>query len=235
MRKLLLISFICHAAAVGFIVHEAGYRVNFTTSMPVGIYQIVPGIPFRGDFVSFNLDESNPYFQISLERHYLGLNGNKPLLKVLAGMPGDRITVSKQGISINYKLIPNSQSRIIDRHGRTLPHQLKPMTIPPAKGLALAPFSPNSFDSRYFGLVDLDRMQRVIPVLTLKPEEPAMEDNYLAEQARQIDMDLSANPGAAMEVDPDVAAHMGAFEENAISLEDAMDASFDLAEEQEKR
>ncbi|WP_319779041.1 hypothetical protein [Maridesulfovibrio sp.] len=92
MRKLLLISFICHAAAVGFIVHEAGYRVNFTSSMPMGIYQITPGTPSRGDFVSFNLDESNPYFQISLERHYLGLNGNRPLLKVLAGQERFKIT-----------------------------------------------------------------------------------------------------------------------------------------------
>ncbi|WP_031480062.1 hypothetical protein [Maridesulfovibrio frigidus] len=49
----------------------------------------------------------------------------------------------------------------------------------------------------------------------------------LDEQARQIDKDLSENPGAAIEVDQELADHMGAFEEKAISLEDAEDASFD--------
>jgi len=46
-------------------------------------------------------------------------------------------------------------------------------------------------------------------------------------QADQIDKDLSENPGAAIEVDQELADHMGAFEEDALSLEDAEDASFD--------
>ncbi|WP_031485740.1 hypothetical protein [Maridesulfovibrio frigidus] len=54
----------------------------------------------------------------------------------------------------------------------------------------------------------------------------------LDEQARQIDKDLSDNPGAALEVDQELAEHMGAFEETAISLEDAEDASFNADEEQ---
>lgn len=54
----------------------------------------------------------------------------------------------------------------------------------------------------------------------------------LNEQAHQIDKDLTENPGAAIEVDPELAEHMGAFEENAISLEDAEDASFHMDEEQ---
>ncbi|WP_031484865.1 hypothetical protein [Maridesulfovibrio frigidus] len=61
-----------------------------------------------------------------------------------------------------------------------------------------------------------------------------MDENkkYLTEQAKQIDVDATENPGAAIEVDPDVAEYMGAFEETALSAEDAEDASFDLAEEQ---
>ncbi len=61
-----------------------------------------------------------------------------------------------------------------------------------------------------------------------------MDENkkYLTEQANQIDVDATENLGAAIEVDPDVAEYMGAFEEKALSIEDAEDGSFDLAEEQ---
>ncbi len=54
----------------------------------------------------------------------------------------------------------------------------------------------------------------------------------LDEQANQLDKDLTDNPGAAIEVDPELAEHMGAFEETALSAEDAEDASFELDEEQ---
>ncbi|CCO24041.1 hypothetical protein [Maridesulfovibrio hydrothermalis] len=53
----------------------------------------------------------------------------------------------------------------------------------------------------------------------------------LNEQAHQIDKDLTDTPGAAIEVDPELAEHMGAFEETAISLEDAEDASFYIDED----
>lgn len=55
---------------------------------------------------------------------------------------------------------------------------------------------------------------------------------HMDTQARLIDRELSENPGAAMEVDQELADHMGAFEENALSLEDAEDASFDPFEEE---
>ncbi|WP_432737341.1 hypothetical protein [Maridesulfovibrio sp. FT414] len=50
---------------------------------------------------------------------------------------------------------------------------------------------------------------------------------HLNEQAHRIDRTLTDTSGAAIEVDPDLADHMGAFEEDAISLEEAEDASFD--------
>lgn len=50
---------------------------------------------------------------------------------------------------------------------------------------------------------------------------------HLTEQANQLDREMTENPGAAIEVDPELADHMGAFEEDAITLEEAEDASFD--------
>lgn len=168
MKNFMLILFCGHTLALVFLLHEVGYRINFTDSMPHGIYQIVPGQPSRGDLITFSLDAANPYFNISLERHYLGLNGNRPLLKILAGLPGDSIEISTDGICINSKLLPSTQARTTDRHGRRLPIFLKSTVIPSAKGLALSTYTENSFDGRYFGLVDMDQVLRVIPVLTFK-------------------------------------------------------------------
>ncbi|NDV26903.1 hypothetical protein [Desulfovibrio sp. JC010] len=50
---------------------------------------------------------------------------------------------------------------------------------------------------------------------------------HMNEQANLLVKELEENPGAAMEVDPELADHMGAFEETAISAEEAEDASFD--------
>ncbi|NDV26905.1 conjugative transfer signal peptidase TraF [Desulfovibrio sp. JC010] len=168
MKKMLLILFFLHALGIIYLLHELGFRCNFTDSMPHGIYQIVPGKPDRHDLVTFSLAEDNPYFQISLERHYLGLNGNRPLLKTLAGLPGDSVEISAEGVRVNSKLLPRTKAKTCDRHGRQLPIFLKSTVIPSAKGLALSTYTENSFDGRYFGLVDMDQVRRVIPILTFK-------------------------------------------------------------------
>lgn len=49
---------------------------------------------------------------------------------------------------------------------------------------------------------------------------------HMDEQANQLDRELTENPGAAMEVDPELADHMGAFEEDALTAEEVEDAAF---------
>jgi len=166
MRRLLLITFCCHALGIVCLLHSAGYRINLTDSMDHGVYQIVPGRPVCGDLITFSLDKQNPYFSIARKRHYLGWN-NRPLLKALVGLPGDTLQISKNGISINSELLPRTKAKPADKHGNPLPIFLKPTVIPSGKCLALSTHSENSFDGRYFGLVDLDQLQRVVPVLTI--------------------------------------------------------------------
>ncbi|WP_419780196.1 hypothetical protein [Maridesulfovibrio sp.] len=50
---------------------------------------------------------------------------------------------------------------------------------------------------------------------------------HLTEQADQLTDELEENPGATIEVDPELADYMGAFEEDALTAEEAEDASFD--------
>lgn len=56
-------------------------------------------------------------------------------------------------------------------------------------------------------------------------DESNSQLEYLEAAATQVDIEASDNPGAAVEVDPDVAEFLGAFEETGLTLEEALDAA----------
>ena len=137
----------------GFLAHASGLRVNPTPSLPKGVYRIAPGEPARGDLVSFCLQ--GEFAELARERGYLQAgsceNGLRPLLKRLAGLPGDSIEAGSLAI------------RTVDSQGRPMPSALCFGVISSGMALVLADH-PGSFDSRYFGLVPLESLQRVEPV-----------------------------------------------------------------------
>ena len=136
----------------------AGLRLNPTPSLPKGIYRVFsdnsgPGAPGKGDLVSFCLE--GEYAALARERGYLEAgscpSGLRPLLKRLEGLPGDFVDPASFPI------------RLVDSHGRSMSPALMPGVVPPSMALVLADH-PGSFDSRYFGFVPLDSLQRVKPV-----------------------------------------------------------------------
>ena len=136
----------------------AGLRINPTPSLPKGIYRILPGSPQKGDLVSFCLD--GDYAALARERGYLEAgscpSGLRPLLKRLEGLPGD--------------VVPSDLPfQTLDSHGRPMPSVLQSGLIPPGMALVLADH-PGSFDSRYFGLVPLEELQRVEPIFLFNPK-----------------------------------------------------------------
>lgn len=155
------------------LLHRAGLRFNPTPSLPKGIYRIAPGAPERGDLVAFCL-ESPVWTSLARERGYLGSgscpSGLRPLLKRLAGLPGDAVTVTPDGIQIKSAAgsadVWPAPARRNDSMDRPLPESsLRVGVIPDGMALALAGH-PGSFDSRFFGLVPLAGMTRVVPVCT---------------------------------------------------------------------
>ena len=131
----------------------ADLRINPTPSLPKGIYRIIPGTPVKNDLVSFCLE--GEFAALALERGYLEAgscpSGLRPLLKRLVGLPGDAVTPSSYPICSE------------DSHGRFMSPALTPGVVPPGMALVLADH-PGSFDSRYFGFVPLEGLQRVEPV-----------------------------------------------------------------------
>lgn len=143
----------------GLLAHTSGLRINPTPSLPKGVYRITSGQDLaKGDFVSFCLQ--GEFADFASERGYLQAgsceNGLRPLLKRLAGLPGDHIDAASLAV------------RLVDNQGRPMPSILHSGVIPTGMALVLADHE-GSFDSRYFGLVPLEVLQRVEPVFVFNP------------------------------------------------------------------
>lgn len=136
----------------------AGYRINTTSSVPIGVYRIEPGTIARGRIVAF-CPPDNAAFQLGRARGYvLGgwacPGGYRPLFKPIAAMAGDVVTVAAEGISVNGHPLRNTASRPRDGEGRPLPvvprgqHQVQPGQV-----WVVSTYNARSFDGRYFGAV----------------------------------------------------------------------------------
>ena len=149
-----------------------GIRINLTPSMPKGLYRIVDGPVQRGDIVS--LCPPDPWGKLGKIRGYTGdgqcPDGSRPLLKILAGIEGDTVSIGSDGIRINGFLQDNSTAQAQDRHGRNICSILESGKIPQNRVLVLAPVS-WSFDGRYFGLVPKDILHRMQPIITFYLQE----------------------------------------------------------------
>ena len=101
------------------------------------------------------------FAELALERGYLEpgscRSGLRPLLKRLAALPGDSVDPYSLPICA------------VDSHGRPMSPALAPGVVPPGMALVLADH-PGSFDSRYFGFVPLESLQRVKPVFLFNPK-----------------------------------------------------------------
>jgi conjugative transfer signal peptidase TraF len=90
---------------------QAGLRVNGTQSEPVGIYWAVSKPPSKGDFV-FVEPPASPIFKLAKERGYLGAGfgpaGTAALIKQVAAVGGDRVTIDAEGVRVNGILLKNS-------------------------------------------------------------------------------------------------------------------------------
>lgn len=156
------------AGIVTLVAWFAGFRVNMTASLPLGLYR-QGGVIERGAAVSFCL-ESREYIGLAKARGYVGPGfcpgGLRPLGKEVYGLPGDVIGIDADGtISINSQIIPGSAARAQDSRGGAMPKsRLRPGVIPPGQALLLSLHHTGSFDGRYFGLIDLADCRKLQPV-----------------------------------------------------------------------
>jgi conjugative transfer signal peptidase TraF len=128
----------------------------FTHSLPYGIYIKKNGVPQRGDFAASCLTAEIARYGIT--RGYLAQGncdtGTVLVLKMIKGLPGDHFAVNNRFFAINgysYHIMDQDSSR------RTLSifYKEKEGVLDREKYILLSDFAKNSWDSRYWGPVNI--------------------------------------------------------------------------------
>lgn len=152
--KLALVAAIIMVAVV--TVQREAVRINFTGSMPVGIYALRPlpsdGVK-RGMLVAACAPP--PAAAIGQRRGYLQrgpcADGTEFLLKLIAATAGDEVDITAAGLAVNGCALPNSRPVSRDRSGRKLapwrPHHYRLRK----DEVWLYAGDDRSWDSRYWG------------------------------------------------------------------------------------
>lgn len=148
-----------------------GLMVNFTPSLPVGLYirSYAQNIN-TGDVAAYCL-ENEAYIRLAKERGYLGSgschNGLKPLLKEVGGRAGDVIGCDTSGfITVNSETIPDTAIAGLDLNGKIMPQTHLTLGLIPQGKVFLVSRHAGGFDSRYFGLVDEAKLTKYRSLIT---------------------------------------------------------------------
>jgi conjugative transfer signal peptidase TraF len=157
--------------AVAFATFGSRLRVNFTASMPLGIYRLEPlrnSDVARGMIVA--VCAPGEAADLGRLRGYLSTgpcpDDTEPLLKVAAGVPGDHVAVSAEGVAVNGCLLPDSRPIALDRAGRRVPPWPRGDYRLGQGQVWLYGSNPRSWDSRYWGPgAARDIIARAVPIL----------------------------------------------------------------------
>ncbi|WP_286036149.1 conjugative transfer signal peptidase TraF [Succinatimonas hippei] len=153
----ILISLFTLSLIFSFLLHYLNAWINVSSSLPTGIYLIKndENPPQKGDLVLSCIPSL--YATLAFERGYLtsGKCENKiaPVGKYIAAAKGDKVQTASDGIYINGKLIKNSKAQKYDANGFKMFTQSINRTLYDNEILLLNE-KENSFDGRYFGIVD---------------------------------------------------------------------------------
>jgi conjugative transfer signal peptidase TraF len=86
-------------------------------------------------------------------------DGFEPLVKPVAAKAGDVVNVGFYGISINGKMLKNTAAKKQDTQHRLLPTLARGnYPVMPGTIWVLSTYNENSYDSRYFGAVSVERI-----------------------------------------------------------------------------
>jgi conjugative transfer signal peptidase TraF len=146
-------SVVCAATAMT-IGASRTLRINFTSSLPRGIYHTVAGPPSRGAIVIACLPSAIGEFARS--RGYLWRGdcpgGAAPVGKVVAAVAGDTVVAREEGLIVNGYPVKNTRVLTRDSRGRPMRHfPYAIYVLAPGEVWLTSSYNLGSFDSRYFG------------------------------------------------------------------------------------
>jgi len=174
-------------AAGAALAGAAGLRVNFSGSLPRGLYRLERGAPAPRAFDLVLVCPPPAAAALARRRRYLGAGpcpaGSRPLGKLVLAGPGDLVELSAAGVAVAgaSRVAPASRPLAADAAGRPLAHaSYGRRRLGRGELWAYAPH-PRSFDSRYFGPVAAAGLRGRLTPLWVTRSSPA--DRTLLELA----------------------------------------------------
>jgi conjugative transfer signal peptidase TraF len=165
----------CMAVIATLAAGEAtGLRINTTASMPRGLWRVQNGAKIgRGEIVTICPPDCADVHE-GARRGYISTGncpgGYEPLVKPIAAIPGDLVTVSPEGILVNGQPLPNTKQLIEDETGRPLhPVPAGSYRVTAGEVWLLSGHDPRSFDGRYFGAVPVANLIGIARPLWVLP------------------------------------------------------------------
>ncbi len=155
-------------AVICVIFQVAGVRVNASSSLPIGLYRTTSDTAAK--LIEFCPAE--PFASISATRGYRRRgncpDGAEPLMKPVVAVAGNTVKVSADGVTVNGRLLRNSAARPFDTNGRPLQHwAFGEYRVAPDTVWVISSFNARSFDSRYFGPIQVASVHcHLKPLLT---------------------------------------------------------------------
>ena len=145
--------------------HRSGLRLvwNATTSVPVGLYRIVPGRDFRrGELVALRPAPALARFMAA--RRYV--EANALLVKPIGAVAGQQVCRMRANVTVDGKRAATALAA--DHRHRWLPVWNGCFRLRTGTVFLLVPNVPGSFDGRYFGPIATSAIVgRALPMWTL--------------------------------------------------------------------
>lgn len=182
MKKLsaFISMFLISLIVLGALFHGMGFRINLTESIPKGLYRITSADPIKNAYVIFCPDNRES-FRLAKDRGYIdhGLfcDGYGYLMKKVAAVSGDILSVTNEGVFVNQILISYSKPKLQDGMNRTLPQwQVMNYQLQEDEIMTMTSQSQWSFDGRYYGLVHTSQIKGLItPIWVINKREKPHE------------------------------------------------------------
>jgi conjugative transfer signal peptidase TraF len=150
------------------VVRHYRLHFNWTPRAPIGFYHETPAALERGRYVLVRLPER--VSELVVRRHYAPISTARtlmPVLKRIAALPGDSVTLSAEGLRVNGRLWPSSKPLTFDYASRPLTHWPFGQYHVAPRQVWLLSDNGRGFDSRYFGPVPISHIKSTVsPVLT---------------------------------------------------------------------
>lgn len=149
-----------------------GYYLNYLSdSLPRGIYKKINKQPEVGDYVASCL--TNEIADYGLKRGYLTTGncdtGMMPLMKRIVAKSGQKVEILNNQLLIDDQIMKDHPLFSYDSHGRELKlFYDDKITIPTNKYFIMSAYKQNSWDSRYFGAVEISFVLK--PIIQFKKE-----------------------------------------------------------------